>query len=61
MSARSAQAPRLISVINDGRYLGCLLSRGPMGFESFDSCDRSLGRLERAELARDAVLRSRAA
>jgi len=61
MSARSAQAPRLISVINDGRYLGCLLSRGPQGFESFDSCDRSIGIFADTESARDAVLRSRAA
>jgi hypothetical protein len=61
MTARSTQRPTLITCIRDGRCVGTILSRGPQGFESFDSCDRSIGTFESAELARDAVLRSRAA
>jgi hypothetical protein len=56
-----AAKPALISIIDGGRYLRYLLSRRPMGFESFDACDRSIGIFADAESARDAVLRSRAA
>jgi hypothetical protein len=60
MNSRASK-PTLVSIIDDGRYVGCLLSRGPQGFESFDSCDRSIGVFADAESARSAVLRSRAA
>jgi hypothetical protein len=60
MTARSAK-PTLVSIIEAGRYRGCILSRGVKGYESYDSCDRSIGTFESAELAHDAVLRSRAA
>jgi len=52
---RSAK-PALVSVITDGRYLGCLLSRGVQGTEAFDSCERSLGVFETADAAAAAVV-----
>jgi len=60
MSARATK-PAIISVIREQRYVGAILPRGPMGFESFDSCDRSIGTFADAKLAHEAVLRSRAA
>jgi len=58
---RSNARPAIVSIIEAGRYRGCILSRGVQGYESYDSCDRSIGTFESAELAHDAVLRSRAA
>jgi len=42
MNSRASK-PVLVSIIDDGRYVGCLLSRGVQGTEAFDSCERSLG------------------
>jgi hypothetical protein len=53
--------PMLVSIIDGGRYVGCLLSRGVQGTEAFDSCERSLGIFADTKSARDAVMRSRAA
>ena len=60
MTARGAK-PTLVSIIEAGRYRGCILSRGVQGYESYDSCDRSIGIYADAKLAHEAVLRSRAA
>jgi hypothetical protein len=61
MNARAEKRPALVSIIEAGRYRGCILSRGVQGYESYDSCERSIGVFESAELARDAVLRGRIA
>jgi len=60
MNSRASK-PTLVSIINDGCYVGCLLSRGVQGTEAFDSCERSLGVFTDSKLAAEAVLRSRAA
>jgi hypothetical protein len=61
MIARAAQRPVIAIVVREGRCIGTILSRGPAGFEGFDSCDRSLGVFETAAGANAAVHRSRAA
>jgi len=60
MIARGTK-PTLVSVISGGRYLGCLLSRGPMGYEAWDAADRSIGMFADAKAAAEAVNRSSSA
>ena len=60
MTARSATKPTIITIINGGRYVGCPLPRFNC-YEAYDGADRSIGTFETAALARDALLRSRAA
>ena len=42
-------------MIDGGKYRGVLLSRGKLGFEGFDVCDRSVGMFETAAAAHEAV------
>lgn len=58
---RSTTKPAIVTVIREGRCIGTILSRGPAGFEGFDSCDRSLGVFETAAGANQAIHRSGAA
>jgi len=60
MSARATK-PVITTVIREGRCIGTILSRGKLGYESFDSCDRSIGIFETAAGANQAIHRSRAA
>jgi len=60
VTARTTK-PVLISIIEASKYRGCILSRGKLGFESFDVAERSLGVHADSKLAAEAVLRSRAA
>jgi len=47
--------PTIIIGIRNGKVAGCILNRGPAGFESFDTCDRSLGLFPTAEAANNAL------
>jgi hypothetical protein len=57
----AAKQPALLLVVAEGRYKGCLLSRGLQGFTAFDSCDRDIGTFKTAAEARDAILMTLAA
>jgi hypothetical protein len=56
MIARAAQRPSLTSVLNGGRVVGFMLSRGRTGVEAFDAGERSLGVFPDAKLAHDALI-----
>jgi hypothetical protein len=61
MSAAVQSSPRILTVLREGRCCGFVLSRGPKGFESFDSDDTSLGTFGTKEEAAAIVLNLSAA
>ena len=48
--------PTIVSIIEGGRYRGCLMPRAGGAFEAYDSADRSIGMFADAKGAHAAVI-----
>jgi hypothetical protein len=55
MKRLPSDKPTLVSVYDGTTCLGCILGRGPDGFEAFDAVERSLGIFPTMKAAADAI------
>jgi hypothetical protein len=54
-NSQMSRAPNLVSVYDGQSYMGCILSRGRLGFEAFDKDERSIGLFADIKSAADAL------